>query len=286
MLESAAKMSVLVFGPGFLGHRLAASLPGAVLSTADIADAAAVAAELARVQPRSVINAAGKTGKPNVDWCESHPFETFRSNVTGALTLAQACHDAKVHLVHLASGCVFYGPSPAPGGWREDDFANPSAVYSRSKYAADLALSSLPDVAVARLRMPIDGAPGSRNLITKLAGYPHVLDVENSVTVVDDLVQVVGELVERRATGVFHVVNPGTMRHRDLLALYKELVDPGHQVELVTPEQLLQEGAIAKARSNCILSSTRLADLGIRMRPIDVALRDCMEQYARAATGA
>ena len=98
---------------------------------------------------------------------------------------------------------------------------------------------------------------------------------------VDDLVQVVGALIERRATGVFHVVNPGTMYHRDLLALYKELVDPAHQVELVTPEQLLREGAIAKARSNCILASTRLAEIGITMRPVDVALRDCMEQYAR-----
>lgn len=275
-------MSLLVFGPGYLGHRLERSLPGAVLSKVDITDESAVRAELARVKPRAVVNAAGKTGTPNVDWCESHPLETVRSNVVGALALAKVCQEQDVHLVHLASGCIFYGPSPAPGGWREDDFANPIPVYSRSKYAADLALSTLPNVAIARLRMPIDGAPGPRNLITKLVGYPKVIDVENSVTVVDDLLAVVAALIERRATGVFHVVNPGTMRHRDLLALYQELVDPTHQVELVSPEQLLHEGAIAKARSNCILASPRLAALGIRMRPIEVALRDCMQQYARA----
>ena len=276
-------MSILVFGPGFLGHKVAATVPGAVLSTVDIGDEAAVRAELARVRPRAVINAAGKTGKPNVDWCETHPVETYRSNVTGALTLAGVCQTELVHLVHLASGCIFYGDSPAPGGWREDDFANPSAVYSRSKYAADLVLSTLPNVAIARLRMPIDSAPGPRNLITKLAAYPQVIDVENSVTVVDDLMTVLAELVERRATGVFHVVNPGTMRHRDLLALYKEFVDPDHQVTLVTPEQLLAQGAIAKARSNCILSSQRLEAIGIHMRPIDVALRDCMQRYAKSA---
>ncbi len=275
-------MSILVFGPGFLGHRVAATLPSAVLSTVDIGDAEAVRAELARVRPRAVINAAGKTGKPNVDWCESHPIETYRSNVVGALTLAGVCQAESVHLVHLASGCIFYGDSPTPGGWREDDFANPSAVYSRSKYAADLVLSTLPNVAIARLRMPIDSAPGPRNLITKLAAYPQVIDVENSVTVVDDLMAVLGELVVRRATGIFHVVNPGTMRHRDLLALYKEFVNPDHQVTLVTPEVLLERGAIAKARSNCILASARLEAIGIRMRPIDVALRDCMQRYATA----
>lgn len=275
-------MSILVFGPGFLGHRLAASLPGAILSTADITDAAAIRSEIARVRPRAVVNAAGKTGKPNVDWCESHPLETYRSNVIGALTLAGVCQAETVHLVHLASGCIFYGDSPTPGGWREDDFANPSAVYSRSKYAADLVLSTLPDVAIARLRMPIDDAPGPRNLITKLAAYPRVIDVENSVTVVQDLLAVVAELIERRASGIFHAVNPGTMRHRDLLALYTELVDPAHRVTLVTPEQLFAEGGIAKARSNCILASQRLEEIGIRMRPVDLALRECMQRYARS----
>ncbi len=276
-------MKTLVFGAGFVGTRLARDLSGATLSRADITDRAAVAAELAKHAPDVVVNAAGKTGKPNVDWCETHQHETYRSNVNGALTLADACGERGVYLLHLGSGCIFYGDSPSPGGWREDDFANPSAFYSRTKYAADLVLSRLPNVGVARLRMPIDDAPSARNLITKLAAYPSVVDVENSVTVVADLVAAVAGLCERRATGVFHVTNPGTMRHRDLLALYTELVDPGHRYELITAEDLVSRGLAAKARSNCILSSERLAQAGVTMRPIAVALRDAMERYARAA---
>ena len=108
----------------------------------------------------AVINCAGKTGRPNVDWCETHQPETYRANVVGALTLADACAAEGAYLLHLGSGCIFYGPSPHPGGWREDDFANPTAFYSRTKYAADLVLSRLPNVGIARLRMPIDGVPG------------------------------------------------------------------------------------------------------------------------------
>ena len=48
---------------------------------------------------------------------------------------------------------------PAPSATREDDFANPSAFYSRTKYAADLVLSRLPAVSVVRLRMPVDTCP-------------------------------------------------------------------------------------------------------------------------------
>jgi 3,5-epimerase/4-reductase len=275
-------MNVTIFGPGFLGERFAKSLPGATLVRTDVTDEAAVRAALKETRAQAVVNCAGKTGRPNVDWCETHQEETYRSNVMGALTLARACAAEGAYLLHLASGCIFYGDSPDPAGWREDDFANPSAFYSRTKYAADLVLSRLPNVGVARLRMPIDSAPGTRNLITKLAAYKQVIDVANSVTVVDDLVQVVTQLLERRATGVFHVTNPGTMRHKDLLALYKELVDPSHTCELIGAEELVARGLAAKARSNCILASPRLAELGVQMRPIDVALRDAMTKYAAA----
>lgn len=275
-------MKVLVFGRGFLGQRFARDLPGAVLHAADIADEPSVRAALEEHRPDAVINAAGKTGRPNVDWCETHQEQTYRSNVEGALVLARQCAHAGAYLLHLASGCIFYGPSPSPGGWREDDFANPKAFYSRTKYAADLVLSRLPNVGIARLRMPIDHEPGDRNLITKLARYPKVIDVENSVTFVDDLMSVAASLVERRAAGMFHVTNPGTMRHRDLIGLYKAVVDPRHACELIREEDLVTLGLADVGRSNCVLASENLAKLGISMRPVELALRDTMQRYAQS----
>jgi 3,5-epimerase/4-reductase len=278
MTSSAS--GTLILGAGFLGHTLAESLPGAKLVKLDIADAKAVQDALREHRPRSVVNAAGKTGRPNVDWCETHQAETSRSNVVGAAVLAEACAAADAHLVHLGSGCIFYGDSPAPGGWLEEDFANPTSFYSRSKYAADLLLSRMPNVAILRLRMPISKKRDPRNLITKLAAYSQVVDVENSVTIVEDLVSVIQQLIEKRATGIFHGTNPGGMRHRDLLALYTKHVDPNHKVKLVTETDLLSSGLIAKARSNCFLASPRLASIGIAMRPIEVALEDTMRAYA------
>lgn len=276
-------MTTLIFGPGYLGQRLAQSLTGAVLSRADITDRQAVEAALREHRPDAVINAAGKTGRPNVDWCESHQHETHRGNVIGPLLLAELCAQHGAYLLQLGSGCIFYGPSPhADGAWREDDHANPTSFYSRTKYAADLVLSRLPNVAVARLRMPIDDRPDDRNLITKLSRYRQVVDVENSVTVIEDLVHVCRELVARKLDGVFHVTNPGSMRHRDLLALYRELVDPAHSYTLIAADELVTQGLAVKARSNCILASDRLAAAGITMRPVDQALRASMQSYARA----
>lgn len=275
-------MSTLIFGGGFLGERLARELPDAILSRVDITDRDAVDGAIFEARATAVVNCAGKTGRPNVDWCETHREATWRSNVLGPLVLAEACEAAGAYLLHVGSGCVFYGPSPSPGGWREDDPANPISYYSRSKYAADLLLAPRPDVAVVRIRMPVDAAPHPRNLITKLAGYSQVIDVENSVTVIDDLVATMRSLVAKRATGVFHVTNPGTMRHRDLLARYRELVDPSHRCELIEEGELVARGLALAPRSNCILASSRLEALGIHLRPIDVALADVMARYAAA----
>lgn len=272
---------IAIFGRGFLGRRLAAALPGARLVDADIADARAVAAALDGAD--AAINAAGKTGRPNVDWCEAHPAETVHANVTGALVLAEACAARGVYLLHLGSGCVYYGPSPRPGGWREDDPADPVSLYSRTKYAADLALCAMGGVGIARLRMPLDHVPDPRNLITKLAGYTRVVDVANSVTVVSDLVPVVAGLIARRAVGIFHTTNPGLLRHRDLLAAYRRHVDPGHTNTFIEEDALVATGLALRARSNCELADTRLAALGLSMRPIAEVLDEVMVAYARRA---
>ena len=67
---------------------------------------AEVCHELDKIQPTHVINCAGKTGRPNVDWCEDHKLETIESNVIGTLNLAKACHDRGIHCTVLATGCM------------------------------------------------------------------------------------------------------------------------------------------------------------------------------------
>lgn len=273
---------VLIFGAGFIGARLAAALPGAILCTADIADPEAVGRALDAHAPEAVINAAAATGRPNVDALEARPFQTWRSNAAGPLVLAEQCRRRGRWLLHLGSGCIFSGPSPDPGGWREGDAANPISLYARTKYAADLVLSELDGVCVLRLRMPVDGAPGPRNLITKLTGYAAVVDVENSVTVLDDLIEVVRQLLTLRPSGALHATNPGVLRHRHLIARYQALVDPGFTCEFITPDALLARGLVARPRSNAILSTARLEALGVVMRPVEEALDDALRQYAAA----
>lgn len=280
-------MKILIFGNGYVGNRCKDAWgEEAVLSTVRVNTKDDALQEIKKHQPDVVLNAAGVTGRPNVDWCDDHQMETIRGNTIVPLLIAEAAQDAGVYLLHVGSGCIFYGDAPhADKAWREGDFGNPLPTYSRTKWAADLCLSTLPNVGIARIRMPIDHVPGERNLIDKLAKYPKIIDVQNSVTIIDDMVDVLHQLLEKRAEGIFHVTNPGIMKHRDLMALYVELVDPTHTNEWISNEDLVKQGLATKGRSNNFLDSSNLIDLGITMRPIDEALRDTVEKYAAAKKG-
>lgn len=277
-------MKILIFGKGYMGARCAQVWgEEAVLSDVYVRTKEDALTEIQRVQPDAVLNAAGVRGRPNVDWCDTHQMETIVGNTVMPILLAEACAEAGVYLLHMGSGCIFYGDSPHPDkAWREDDFGNPLPTYSRAKWAADLALSTLPNVGIARIRLPIDHISSAGNLIDKVASFPKVIDVENSVTVVEDMIQVFHALMEKKAPGIFHVTNPGTIKHRQLIALYEQFVDPTHTNEWISNEDLVKLGLATKGRSNNFLASTRLAEFGITMRPALEALTDTMQKYALA----
>jgi dTDP-4-dehydrorhamnose reductase len=269
-------MRVLIFGRGYIAGKFHAAFEGSLLSPADITDPAAVREELRRHKPEFAVNTAGKTGRPNVDWCEDHPFETWTSNTLGPLSLARACIEEGVHLTHMGSGCVYEGDNGGKG-YREEDPPNFfGSFYSRSKIWSEQALRELP-VLQLRMRMPLDGEPNPRNLITKITAYPKVISVPNSLSVVDDFLRAAKELMKKRRTGVYNVTNPGAIEHRRILELYREIVDPEHTWEVISTKQL---DRLTKARrSNCVLNTDKLAKEGVRLRPIEEAVRASLEEY-------
>jgi UDP-glucose 4,6-dehydratase len=278
-------MKILIIGKGYVGSRCAEAWKDEVI----VADKRIYSVEdvlslLEQYQPDAVLNAAGVRGKPNVDWCETHQLETINGNTKLPIMIAEACQKKNIYLLHIGSGCVFYGDSPDPKGWKENDFANPIAVYSKAKYAADLALSTLSNVGIARIRMPMDYVPSSFNIIDKLAQYDKIIDVENSLTVIEDMIEVFYRLLQKKASGIFHVTNPGTLKHREIIELYKEFVDPNKNPVWITEEEMVREGMVAKMRSTNTLHSENLEKIGIRMREVHEAARETMQKYSKLLT--
>lgn len=273
-------MKTIIFGAsGFLGEHFQKVFPDALTPSVDIGNKQAVSALLDAEKPDLVINAAGKTGRPNVDWCEDHKEETIHANVTGPLILAEECGARGIYWVHLSSGCIYTGDNDGQG-FAEDDQPNfDGSFYSRTKAWAEEMLIEFP-VLILRLRMPFDDSTNDRSLIMKVSKFARVNDVENSVTYLPDFVEAAKKLIEKRRTGIYNVVNPGPISPYQIVELYKEVVDPAHTAERVPLEQL---AALSKAgRSNCILSVKKLEDEGITMLPVQDAVRKSLEAIKKA----
>jgi 3,5-epimerase/4-reductase len=265
-------MKLLIYGRGYIGRALRAGLGGA-FGSARVDDQSGLRAELAALAPECIINAAGLTGRPNIDALESQPENCYQANVLGPAVLAEECRRAGVHLIHIGSGCLFDG-----GPFDEAATPAPRSTYARSKAAADAALMMLPDVAIVRIRMPIGPVPDPRNLIDKLVSYPRVMgDVPNSVTVLRDLVDAVTWVARSRGSGIYHAVNEGPVTHRQILELYRQHVDASHRNEWLSESDL--QGIVAARRSNAVLLNTRMPAL----RDARVAIEDCLRDRAQAA---
>ena len=264
---------ILLFGSrGYLGGRIQEVMK-VTASEVDIADRELVKKELDRSKPQFVINAAGKTGRPNVDWCEDHKMETIHSNVVGPLVLLEECLVRDIHFTHVGSGCIYDGDNGGKGFSEGDQPNFTGSFYSLSKATSDEILSQLP-VLNLRLRMPFEGIDTPRNLITKLKGYSRVLDAKNSLTYIPDFLRALEALLKKKAIGTYNVVNPGPMSPYRIMELYKEVVDPSHTFEKLTLAQLPE---VAKAkRSNCVLSSEKLASEGIKMTQGEEAVRTAL----------
>lgn len=277
-------MKILIIGKGYLGTRCAQVWQkdnDVVLSDKHVETVEDAEELIDKYHPDVVLNSAGVVGKPNVDWCETHQLETIKGNTILPIMIAEACQNKDVYMLHMATGCIFYGQPSHGGSWTEEDYGNPAAVYTKSKFAADLALSALPKVGIARIRMPLDSQPHPANLIDKLAKYEKVIDVENSMTVVDDMIDVFYQLLQKEAEGIFHVTNPGSIKHKEIMELYKKYVDPDHTNEWIKEDELVRLGLADKRRSNNIMTSINLPKYGIKMRPIKEAVEDAIKKYAK-----
>lgn len=277
-------MKIITVGNGFV----ASHLPYEIVNNR-LSDVKSMDRLIDEHKPDIIINAIGFCGNPNVDQCESEKYNTVYTNTIIPIELANVCKDHNVRMIHIGSGCIFYGKSPnvlgigttqysiaIDHGWNESDFANPESYYSKSKYAADLAISSLDNVSILRIRMPISSNPSPRNLISKLLKYSHVIDEKNSMTYMDDFVRCVDHVINKELTGIYNVSNSPGISPADIMLEYQKYVKD-HKFDVIDPLEL-EKQLIAK-RSNCILDNSKLISTGFEMTNSDAVIKDSVKNY-------
>ncbi|KAG2389977.1 Trifunctional UDP-glucose 4,6-dehydratase [Vigna angularis] len=218
--------------------------------------------DIRSVKPTHVLNAAGVTGRPNVDWCESHKVETIRTNVVGTLTLADVCKEQNLYMMNFATGCIFEYDKDHPLGsgigFKEEDKPNfIGSFYSKTKAMVEDLLRNYANVCTLRVRMPISSdLSNPRNFITKISRYNKVVNIPNSMTVLDELLPISIEMAKRNLRGIWNFTNPGVISHNQILELYRDYIDPQFKWENFDLEE--QAKVIVAPRSNNEMDASKL----------------------------
>jgi len=283
-------MSFLVFGgeKGWVGQQIVALLreQGKEVRAAHarLEDRAAIIKEIEQYKPKYIMNCAGVTGRPNVDWCEDHKQETIRSNVIGTLNLCDVAFLHNIHVTNFATGCIFeYDEKHEMGsgvGFVEDDVPNFTAsFYSMTKGIVEKLLRFYPNVLTLRVRMPISDDLSPRNFITKISKYERVVNIPNSMTVLHDLLPVSIDMTEKELRGVFNFTNPGVISHNQILDLYIKYIDPKFTYKNFSLEE--QAKILKAGRSNNELDASKLAKLYPSIPHINDSIHGVFQRMAK-----
>jgi UDP-glucose 4,6-dehydratase len=268
-------------------------------------------------QPKFLINAAGYTGKPNVDACELDKAGTLQGNTLLPQTIAHACAAAKLPWGHVSSGCIFSGAkiaehgqirvekdmtrpewhalaekkSPAVLGFAETDTPNfsfrngPCSFYSGTKALGEEAMAGVGQSYIWRLRIPFDEFDSQRNYLSKVQRYAKVYENVNSISHRGDFVKACLDTWRLRAPfGIYNVTNPGYVTTRHVVELIEKYLKPARKFEFWSNDEEFYRQAAKTPRSNCVMDVSKILATGVKIRPVEEALDDSLKNWRPETT--
>lgn len=146
-----AKQQWQVYGTYFSKN---VEIPGVNLVKADVRDLEEIKHLFAEIKPAAVIHTAAQSS-PN--YCQLHPDECYRLNVTAAWNIAGLCADYSIPCVFTSTDQVFNGVNPP---YRETDGVCPISHYGEQKVKAEQGmLERYPKTAACRMPLMFGIAP-------------------------------------------------------------------------------------------------------------------------------
>jgi dTDP-4-dehydrorhamnose reductase len=312
-------MVVLLGSTGYIGQAFAKALRERGLPLAapsrcelDYTQFDSLTELIRSAKPDFLINAAGYTGKPNVDACEEHRADTLQGNTLFPAMVAHVCAGAGVPFGHVSSGCIYSGakivgadgprvekdllqPEPrrllkkasgAIRGFTETDEPNftfrhpPCSFYSGAKALAEEAIAGVGQNYIWRMRIPFDQFDNPRNYLSKVQNYAKVYENVNSLSHRADFAGACLDLWRKRAPfGIYNVTNPGFVTTREVVALIEQILRPRRSFEFWADDREFYRQAAKTPRSNCILDTAKLGAAGVALRPVREAIIDALEKW-------
>ena len=228
---------------------------------------------IAASQPDAIIHCAAIA---SINAAEEQPELTQKLNAEIPGRLAAAAKQWGVPFVHISSDAVFDG---VKGDFTETNPTGPLSIYGRAKLAGEQAVSAANSEAIiARTVFYGWSLSGKRSLaeffLNQLrAGEPMkgYTDTVFCPLYVEDLAQALLEMIEKRLSGVYHVVAPDHLSKYDFgVRIARKF---GLNSDLIEPVQTGNFDRGATRSLNLILNTEKLQEaLGHALPGVDAGL--------------
>lgn len=246
--------------------------------------------EINDIKPTHIISLIGRTHGiidnkiyTTIDYLENPGKlkDNIRDNLYSPLVLAILCKQENIHFTYLGTGCIFeYDDDHTDknnNGFNEDDLPNFfGSSYSIVKGFTDR-LMHMYDILNLRIRMPINSEYNERNFITKITNYNKICSIQNSMSVLPELIPIAIDLMKKKYIGTINLTNPGSISHNEILQMYKEIVDPDFEWENFSIDE--QNKILKSKRSNNYLNTNKLQTLYPNVKNIKDSIYDCLKKY-------
>lgn len=286
-------MYVLLGGHGYVGtaiQRFLAQqqLPFQVVSRSDVdySSRDALRTFLGETRPEFLINAAGFTGRPNVDACELQKADCLDGNAVLPGVIRDVCENLKLPWGHVSSGCIYTGAKPDGSGFTEADPPNFSfrqdncSFYSGTKSLGEEVLDGATQCYVWRLRIPFNEFNSPRNYISKMINYDRLLDATNSLSHLGEFAAAcVACWTQKVDFGIYNLTNPGAVTTREVVDMIQQQGLSDKQFSFFETEEEFMKLAAATPRSNCVLDSSKAIAAGLPLSPVEDALQMAMKNW-------
>ena len=217
----------------------------------------------------------------DVDGCARDPERAYRINGLGTQYVALACQRLGAPLVYVSTNEIFDGAASAP--YLEYDRAAPINAYARSKWAGEQAVRERLDrFYIVRVAWLFGGPRNFVRTVLRLAAerdsMAMVADEVGSPTYAPDAAEAIARLIRLPFYGTYHLVNEGACSRFELAAEVLRLA--GRERVALRPIRLADFKRDSVVPPYTPLRNVAAAALGIRLRPWQRALADCLQSQS------
>jgi dTDP-4-dehydrorhamnose reductase len=219
-------------------------------------------------------------GMTNVESCEDLPELAHNINCRAPELLARAASRRGIHFVYFSTEYVFDGNH---GPYHEDALANPLSVYGKSKWHGELAvLEACNDALILRTTVVYGRDFGQKNFVYTLARalaagktmrVPQ--DQISTPTYNRDLAMATVALVDRGATGIFHLCGPDRMNRLDFARSIAASLSLDETLLKGVPTSVLGQKAPRPLSAGLSIDKLHRVYPDLYMRSVAEGLEDC-----------